>query len=132
MPSPSTLAKIHIAKKQLAMSDDDYRAMLKSLGGVASAKDLSPMAAKKVLSHLERCGFKPLRQVGRRPRPAPDKNALVGKIEALLAEAKRPWSYADAMAKHMFGIEKIDWCDGDQLWRVVAALQKDAKRHGRA
>ncbi|UXC35140.1 gp16 family protein [Cupriavidus gilardii] len=132
MPRNGTLAKIHIAKKQLAMSDDDYRAMLQSVGGVGSAKDLSPVAAKKVLSHLERCGFKPLHQVGRRPRPTRDKKALIGKIEALLAEAKRPWPYADAMARRMFGIEKVDWCDVDQLWRITAALQKDAKRHGRA
>ncbi|USE78083.1 regulatory protein GemA [Cupriavidus gilardii] len=132
MVSTATLAKIHIAKKQLAMEDEDYRAMLRSIGGVESAKDLSPIGAAKVMSHLERCGFKPLRQVGRRPRPTRDKNALVGKIEALLAEAERPWSYADAMAKRMFGIEKIDWCDVDQLWRIAAALQKDAKRHGRA
>lgn len=128
----SALAKIHIAKKQLAMTDDDYRAMLLSIGGVTSAKELTSIAAAKVLSHLERCGFKPVSRIGRRPRPPRDRKALVGKIEALLAEAKRPWSYADALAKHMFGIEKIDWCDGDQLWRVVAALQKDAKRHGRA
>lgn len=126
------LAKIHVAKKQLAMEDDAYRAMLQSVAGVRSAKDLTVTQAEKVLAHLRKCGFTPAPKFGRRPTPPRDRQALVSKIEALLAEAKRPWSYADALAKHMFGIEKIDWCDGDQLWRVVAALQKDAKRHGRA
>jgi hypothetical protein len=35
------LAKIHIAKKALALADDDYRAILKRLAGVESAKNLT-------------------------------------------------------------------------------------------
>ncbi|WP_423197429.1 GemA protein [Cupriavidus sp. H19C3] len=132
MPATSTLAKIHIAKKQLAMDDDTYRQMLESVAGVRSAKDLTPIGAAKVLRHLEKSGFKNARQHGRRPAAAgADRQKLLGKIEALLAEAKRPWSYADAMAARMFQIDKLDWCDADQLWRITAALQKDANRHGR-
>ena len=33
------LAKIHIAKKELAMADDTYRAMLQNIAGVSSSKD---------------------------------------------------------------------------------------------
>lgn len=132
MVAATTLAKIHIAKKQLAMEDDAYRAMLESVGGVKSAKDLTPIGAAKVLAHLEKCGFKPAQKFGRRPTPnRRDRKKLIGKIEALLAEAKRPWSYADAMAAHMFKIDQVAWCDADQLWRITAALQKDANRHGR-
>jgi len=131
MVTNTTIAKIHVAKKQLAMDDDAYRAMLLSVGGVSSSKELTPLGAAKVLRHLENCGFKPVRNFGRRPTPAGDRNALIGKIEALLAEAKRPWSYADAMARRMFQVDKLDWCTPDQLWRITAALQKDANRNGR-
>ncbi|WP_420996220.1 gp16 family protein [Cupriavidus sp. 30B13] len=131
MVANTILAKIHVAKKQLAMDDDAYRAMLLSVGGVSSSKELTPLGAAKVLRHLENCGFKPVRKFGRRPAPPQDRKALVGKIEALLAEAKRPWAYVDAMASRMFQIDKIDWCTPDQLWRIAAALQKDAHRHGR-
>ncbi|WP_416053111.1 gp16 family protein [Cupriavidus basilensis] len=131
MVATTTLAKIHIAKKQLAMDDDAYRAMLQSVGGVSSSKDLTALGAAKVLRHLEKCGFKPLAHVGRRPTPTADRKPLVGKIEALLAEAKRPWAYADSMASRMFKVDKLDWCTPDQLWRIAAALQKDANRHGR-
>lgn len=131
MVANTVLAKIHVAKKQLAMDDDAYRAMLQSIGGVTSSKDLTPLGAAKVLRHLEKCGFTPVRKFGQRPAPTGDRKALVGKIEALLAEAKRPWSYVDAMARHMFQVDKIDWCTPDQLWRIAAALQKDANRHGR-
>lgn len=131
MVANATLAKIHVAKKQLAMDEDTYRAMLLSVAGVSSAKDLSPIGAAKVLRHFEQSGFKPVRSFGRRPTPRRDRKALISKIEALLADAKRPWSYADAMAKHMFQIDKVDWCDEDQLWRITAALQIDANRNAR-
>ncbi|WP_316154743.1 regulatory protein GemA [Cupriavidus sp. BIC8F] len=122
------LAKIHVAKKQLAMEDDVYRAMLQSVSGVQSAKDLTVAQAEKVLAHLRKCGFAPAAKFGRRPKPPRDRQALVSKIEALLAEGKRPWSYADAMARRMFQVDKIDWCTPDQLWRIAAALQIDANR----
>ena len=124
------LAKIHVAKKQLAMEDDAYRAMLQSLAGVKSAKDLTVVQAEKVLAHLRKCGFTPAAKFGRKPTPARDRKALVSKIEALLADSKRPWAYADAMARRMFQVDKLDWCTPDQLWRIVAALQINANRQG--
>jgi len=127
------LAKIHIAKKELAMDDDTYRVMLQSVAGVSSSKDLTDAGVTKVLAHLQRCGWKPkaAAKVGRKPSVGRGRKALVGKIEALLAEAKRPWSYADAMAKRMFGVDKTDWLEPEQLVKVVAALTYDAKRNGR-
>lgn len=127
------LAKIHIAKKELALDDDTYRAMLQSIAGVSSSKELTDVGVTKVLAHLQRCGWKPraAAKVGKKPSVSRGRKALVGKIEALLAEAKRPWSYADAMAKRMFGVEKTDWLEAEQLVKLVAALTYDAKRHGR-
>lgn len=130
----STLAKIHIAKAQLGLDDETYRALLARVAGVRSAKDLTPRQVGAVLREFERLGWqskssKPGRKA---PKPAPDRQSLVGKIEAFLAEAKRPWDYADAMALRMFKVERVEWCDTDQLRRLVAALSYDAKRHGRA
>ena len=53
------------------------------------------------------------------------------KIEAYLAEAKRPWDYADALAKRLCGVDKVDWVPGELLYRIITALKKDAERHGR-
>ncbi|MGC0153300.1 gp16 family protein [Chromobacterium vaccinii] len=123
------LALIHIAKKELAMEEDAYRAMLLSVGGVASSKDLSPEGIERVLTHMKRCGWLP--KGGKRPRVGQSREALVGKIEALLAEAGRPWSYADAMAQRMYGVELAGWLAPMQLHSLAAALTYDAKRHGR-
>lgn len=127
------LAKIHIAKKDLAMDDDTYRAMLQAVAGVSSASALTPAGVNAVLAHLKRCGWKPKasKNAGTRPQVAAERTALIGKIEALLAEAGRPWSYADAMAQRMFGVDKTGWLQPNQLVRLIAALTYDAKRHGR-
>ncbi|MBA5605855.1 regulatory protein GemA [Duganella sp. FT3S] len=129
MSRNANLAKIHIAKKQLAMDDDTYRAMLLAHGGVSSSKDLTLIGAAKVLAHLERCGFKPKASGGgKRPNAAAANRGLLGKIEAQLADARRPWSYGHGMAKKMFNIDKIDWLNAEQLGKIIAALSIDAKR----
>lgn len=125
----STIAKIHVAKKQLAMQDDAYRAMLRSVGGVDSAKDLTSTSAHKVLKHLELCGFKPTGE-RRRPRVAAGRAAQLAKIEALLAEAGRPWEYLGGMVRRICKVDAIEFCDGEKLGKLIAALQLDANRRG--
>lgn len=127
------LAKVHIAKQQLGMDDDSYRALLTRVAGVKSAKDLNPRQMGAVLAELERLGFKPksTRQGRAKPVTTNNKQKYVNKIEALLAEAKRPWSYADAMAKHMFKVERVEWLDASQTQRLMQALIIDAQRNGR-
>lgn len=51
------LAKIHIAKAQLGLDDDTYRAMLWSVARVRSAKDLDAGGREAVLRHLRGCGW---------------------------------------------------------------------------
>lgn len=52
------------------------------------------------------------------------------KIEAQLADAKRPWAYVDAIARRMFGVARVGFCDPSQLGKIIAALAIDAKRRG--
>ncbi|MCC8341592.1 regulatory protein GemA [Pseudomonas stutzeri] len=128
-----SLAKIHIAKAQLGLDDDTYRALLARVAGVRSAKDLNRRQVGLVIAEFQRLGWQPApaRKAGRQPKPTPDRKALIGKIEAFLAEAERPWAYADAMALRMFKVERVEWLDSGQLQRLVAAFAYDAERHGR-
>lgn len=128
MIAKSTLAKIHIGKAQLALDDDTYRALLRSVGGAASAKDLSAEGASKVLRHMESCGFKPTRSGKRRPRVAGPRTAQLAKIEALLADAGRSWEYVDGMVKRICKVDALEFCDDAMLGKLIAALQIDAKR----
>lgn len=125
------IAQIHIAKSQLGIADEAYRAMLTRLTGKTSSRELTVWQLRAVITELKAKGFQAKPGRTPRPRPAPDRAALMGKIEAFLAEAGRPSGYADGMARNMFKVDRVEWCDADQLHRIVAALTYDAKRHGR-
>jgi len=119
------MARIHIAKKELALDEETYRAMLLAATGQRSCADMHISDLYKVMEHLKQRGYKPKsRKFGKRPYPAKPNKALMSKVEALLADNGLHWNYAHAMAKRMFGVDKVDWLDADQLWRLVAALQK--------
>lgn len=123
------LAAIHIGAQQIGMGDDGYRDMLWAVARVRSAKDLDDAGRKHVLDHLRACGAR-FKRNGR-TQPAEGKAGLVGKIRAMLEQAQRPDAYADGMAKRMFHVERFEWCTEDQLRRLVAALNYDAKRRAR-
>lgn len=122
------LAAIHVAKTQLGLDDDTYRAVLETLTGKRSAADLDWAGRKKVLDHLKSKGFS--HQSKRRSDPARYKAALVSKIKAQLMSFTPPRGdfYADGMARKMFGVERYTWCDTDQLHKIVAALSYAQKR----
>lgn len=129
------LAKIHVAKKQLGMSEEDYRAMLWTQGRVTTSSDLDHTGRQRVLDHLKACGFKPVASVktGRpkRPTPAPDKLKLIRRIRAQLISLKNlPDSYADGIARQMFGLEFFEWGTHDQLHSITAALAVEQRKQG--
>ena len=105
--------------------------MLMARFGKASTTEISSAQAEAFLEELRGRGFAVKRFAKKPARPRPDKASLMGKIEAYLAEAKRPWAYVHGMAKHMFKVERVEWCDAAQLHKLVAALEYDARRHGR-
>ncbi len=129
--SRTDLAKIHIAKKELGLDDDLYRAVLLRVTGKDSASKLNSKQATSLLAEFKSLGWKPktVRRAGRaRPKAARSRKEMMSKVEALLADAKRPWQYADAMAQKMFGIVRVEWLDDEQLHKLIAALVYDARR----
>ncbi|WP_035278044.1 gp16 family protein [Desulforegula conservatrix] len=127
------LAKIHIAKKALGMDDDTYREMLAEFG-LKSSKDANIAKLNEIITHLESKGFE-FKKPKNQPRSVKSQNdrqkpetALMGKIGALLADGKLNWNYAHGIAKKMFGVERLEWCDCQQLRKIVAALEYNTKR----
>jgi phage gp16-like protein len=123
------LAKIHIARAQLQLDDDAYRDMLWTVARARSAADLDSEGRHQVLEHLKARGFRGRRKG--RSRPGVGRVRLVRKIRAQLRAAGRQDAYADGIAQRMFHVDRYEWCDRDQLHRIVAALTYDAQRHGR-
>jgi len=126
------LAKIHIAKTDRGMSDEDYRCMLHIVAGVESAADLDAKGRHKVLDHLY--GGRAVRtSYPKRPRNMDgfsSRAAQLQKIEALLTVGKRPWAYADALAKAICKVEKVEWVADYDLYKIITALKKQATREG--
>lgn len=148
------LAKVHVAKKQLGMTEAEYRGMLEGNFGCASAGDLCLTDLKRFVLLLAEYGFKPTKGSARR-RAARKKavpanlqpgaydplatKQLLEKIEAQLTEKGRvegthvPWGYAVAILKQQSGgvTRCFEHATADQLRGVIAALTRDARRKGR-
>lgn len=55
----TSIALLHVAKRDLGLDDDTYRAVLERVTGKRSAKDLSEAERRAVVDELKRQGFKP-------------------------------------------------------------------------
>jgi len=118
-------ALIHVAKAELALAEDEYRGLLSSVG-VSSSTELDYRKFDELMDKLRACGFKPLggskRASGMHSDLPKEKQPMLSKIEAILADLNMPWVYADRMVKKMFGVERLRWCTTDQTWKVLQAL----------
>lgn len=143
----SDLAKIHIAKKDLRLSDDDYQALLIAVCQVKSASQLDVAGRAKLLAHFHKLGWKPGKSAaaaGRpsaaakarpsRPTPSADAAPLVRRIRAqLISLGRLPDSYADGIARQMLGDkapEYFEWCLPDDLYKISQALGIEQQRKG--
>lgn len=132
-PRRSQLARIHAAAKQLGMDEATYRALLRRVAGKDSAGAMSTTERNAVITEMVRLGFREVERAERRRawagRPnTTDQVPMLRKVEALLTDAGRPWSYAHRVARQMYQVNRVEWLNQDQLHRLVAALQVDANR----
>jgi phage gp16-like protein len=65
------LAKIHVAKKQLAMDEDDYRQLLFEQTGHGSAGDCTDAQLARVIERMKAIGFRPLPRAGKKAATHP-------------------------------------------------------------
>lgn len=138
MTRKTDLAKIHIASAALGMETEAYRGMLREVGDVDSARDLDEQGRRRVLQHLHRLGWRaqPPAQ-STRPEYPPERGPMIYKVDAMLLAAGRDRAYIEqGILPRMFGDaapKRLEWCSPDQLRKVIAALNYDAKRRaGRA
>ena len=128
------LAQIHIARKELALDEDTYRQMIATVtGGKRSCSDCNVAELHKIVQHMKERGFKakPRKRVAQHPGKPHNLDAqpMLQKIEALLAELKAPWSYADAIAKRQYKIERVAWLKtAEQHTGVIAALDVELEK----
>ena len=119
---------IHVAKRDLAMPDDSYRAILLQIGGKESAADLNAQQLERVLQHLKRCGFKVRAKGSNRPLAQDGQSSTIRAIWLQLADMGivRDRSEA-ALGKYVYRMTKVDalqWLSTEQASAVIEQLKK--------
>lgn len=125
------IAKIKIAQKELGLDDGTYRAVLERVTGKRSCTECSIPELERVVEDLRQHGFTPKAKGNPYGKPhlrRTSASAMLGKVEALLAEGGLHWNYAHAMARRMFGKDKVEYLDDKELHKLVAALQINENR----
>ena len=125
------LKAIHAGARQLNLDEDTRRDLIERVTGYRSAGQLDDAGRAAVLQELRRLGAgrpgakKPAHYPGR-PHNFARLDAEITKIEAQLADMKLPWSYADAIARRMFRIQRVAWLrKQEQLVAVLSALHNE-------
>ncbi|ELG5097539.1 regulatory protein GemA [Salmonella enterica] len=128
------IGAIKTGQSFLGWDDATYRGVLCRLTGKRSSTKCSIRELEDVKEYMHSQGFprKAPKGKGRRPNVANRRKALLSKIEALLAEGGLSWAYAEGIASHMYKQHVIEWLDDEQLYGVMVALIKQARRQGRS
>lgn len=130
------LARIHCLKRDLRLSDEEYRDVLFTVCRVRSAGDLDFSGRLRLIDHLASRAGKP--EVGALRNRDPewawvdnaseDRRKLLRKLIMQLRSRGLKRKYADSMARHMFHVERLEFCNPDQLHALVSAMSIDQKR----
>lgn len=150
MSQPSTnnrqrlIRLIHVAKRDLQMDDDSYRAVLAKVVKKTSAADLTIPELERTLEHLKRCGFK-VRSKSKPAGPGKLAKAKPSRPMAHDPEAKKIralWLFLhelgavqnpseEALAAYVKRIAKVDalqWINGYQAETLIESMKKWAMR----
>lgn len=128
------LAKIHIAKKELGLSDEDYREVVRSaVPGKDSAGDLTDGELRLLLERLAGLGWRPrLPRISERPLPPMVWKARELWLELYRREAVRSssWAALGRFAKRMTGVGDLRRLTVRQATVVIEALKQWLDRAG--
>lgn len=133
----SLLAKVHIAKKQLGLSEDDYRAIIFQHCGSMSAKDATDAQLERTVQHfVQRCFKTTAKAVPGRRAPAVDTpsarkaRALLISLHQLGAVPSASEEFLEGFARRQLGVEHWRWSDQSQSYKLIEALKARARKHG--
>lgn len=137
-PRDRLIRLLHVARRDLAMAEDVYRAVIAQASGgrASSSKDLRLDELEAAITHMKRCGF--------RVRPgngAASTRPLAGdeqsrKIRALWLDLAAAGAVRDpseatlaAFCRRHTGVEALQWLTSHQASRVIEHLKRWLRRH---
>lgn len=132
---------INIAKGQLALPDDLYRANLKTLTGKTSLRDMTIPDLVMVLDHMQKSGFK----IKATTRKSPTTSDKAEGTHTMLDKLRQVWiqmnyqglikngsekslqTWAGNQSKRLnkgVAINKLEWLPGNILYALIEQLKK--------
>lgn len=145
MSATADIRAIHTLKGKLGLVDDDYRALLVNLTGVASSKDMSQAQRQQVRSHMqslaERLGLAPSRRAWLAQKGFEHKKDVAYRQERLVhflwAQLHRAGVVRDgsrlalaAFCKRVTGVDAVRFCNPFQRDALIKALRDWCKKEG--
>lgn len=141
----SMIGKVKIAQKELGLDQETYRAVLLRVVGRESAADCTEAQLGRVLDEFKAKGWKPASGGRRRstsgaapvPTSRPADHAVAGKARALwislhhLGVVRDPSESAlEAFARRQLHVERLQWADQGEGFRLIEALKAMGGRAG--
>lgn len=132
----SMIAKIKLAQKALDFDDGDYRALLNRVTGKSSCTAITAGQLGQVLDEFKRLGWEPSNvpkpgKLKPADHPAAKKARALWISLSLLGVIRQPSEAAlEAFARRQMGVERLQWADQAQVYKMIEALKRIAERHG--
>lgn len=125
---------IHVAKNQLKLSDDEYRAVLEGATGKNSCSDMVGLELKHAYDAMVRLGFKP----GPGPnKAAKAKSPQISKLRAQWIELHGLGLVKDRsdaglrkFCKRLTGVDRLEWLTSAQASKAIEGLKAMRQRAG--
>ncbi len=126
------IAKIHVAKKEMALADDDYRAMLIRVTGRASSADCTPRELRSMVEAMKAQGFKDKpKSRGAADHPAATKARALWISLYHLGAIDNPAEQAlEAFAMRQLKVARLQWANQASCYKLIEALKAIAHRNG--
>ena len=129
---------IHIAKTQLQLEDDLYRANLKELTGKSSCSAMAIPDLVKVLEHMKKSGFKVTSNNKPKLKGAHAKlyslwqeMADAGYIKDRSYAALESWAKLNCKASNNgVPVTKLEWFTADMFYQAIEQLKNWYQREG--
>lgn len=137
------LAKVHLAAKELGLKDDARRDVIERITGHRSAGDCHDDQLDAVLAEFKRQGWKPKAAAKARTGTAPVSGRRPATHPVAL-KARAMWislwnlgvvrssteASLEAFAKRQLRVDRLQWADQGQGYRLIEALKAMAERAG--
>lgn len=126
------LAQLHIAKKDMALEEESYRAFLLRVGGQCSARDLSDQQLQKVLAEFTALGWKKewFKKYATSHHPDVRKVFAIWRSLRNHLTCKGSRAGLRAFVERLTGVSDPNFLDSTQARHVIETLKAMQKRYG--